>query len=183
MQLVGRLCEACGDSIVKLGDGDGCGACDVVVCSKCLEGTSRCPSCQRAFSETRDEAPRAEPRSDAATDRGRRQVMAVAVSLGGAVVLLASIGAAGGQGFVMHAMAIGLLLVQIFRGRGWARWFLVVLTAASGLSNGLQAVQRFGEDGSYVSLGLALVFLWSAGVLALSKPVARFLRAQRLRNP
>lgn len=40
--------------------GDGCGACDVVLCRTCLAGTGRCPSCQRPFGATRG-APSALP--------------------------------------------------------------------------------------------------------------------------
>lgn len=178
MQIVGRSCESCGSAIEKLGGGDGCGSCDVVVCASCLKGTARCPSCQRPFDETRDAAPRAEQSGDSLAERGRRQASAVAFSVIGALVLLALLS---GQllSFPL-VLAFGLLFFQLFRGRGWARWSLVALTALMGITYGAAALGMMGADAPRLLFGgVGLMFAWSAFVLALSPPLARFLQVRR----
>lgn len=45
-------CDAC-RAVRSAGDGDSCGACRVTICARCLDGTERCPSCQRPFAATR----------------------------------------------------------------------------------------------------------------------------------
>jgi hypothetical protein len=184
VQLVGRLCEACGATVAKLGDGDGCGSCDVVVCEKCLKGTTRCPRCQRPLAETRDEAPRAEARGDAVTERGRRQVTAVAVSLVGAVLLVGLLGSVPFGPMMIQLVVLGLLLMQVFRGRGWARWLLAVVSGVAAVGNAAAAISALSTGSPLpLSLPLALVFAWSTGALVLSPSVSRFIRAARLSNP
>lgn len=155
-----------------------------MVCGACLKGTARCPSCQRPFAETREEAPRAEASRDARLERGRRQLTAVGVSLVGAVVLVAMLGGITFGQMVAQLVVTGLVLLQVFRGRGWARWVLAVLTGIGAIGNGLEAFRALGtEQPLTLSLPLALVFAWSTGVLVLSQPVQRFVRAQKLRHP
>lgn len=179
MQVIGRLCEGCGDAVTKLGDGDGCGSCDVVICGKCLAGTKRCPSCQQPFSETREHAPRVERGSDARLDRGGRQARAIAISVLGAFVLHFLLGRMTASMLLLHGVVFGLLFLQLFRGRAWARWGLVVLTGLNAFSHGAVLL----ESPTFTTGALGLVFVWSAIVLAASEPLARFLREQRLRNP
>ncbi len=180
MQIVGRQCESCGATVQRVGDGDGCGSCDVVVCAKCLQGTARCPSCQRAFDETRDVAARAK---DEGVERGRKQAVAIAVSVLVALVILALLT---GQllAVPLQVFVFGMLFMQLFRGRAWARWALVVLT-------GIVAVSHAGAAFGIVASGqpvllsgaVAISFAWSALILALSPPLARYLRAQRAKSP
>lgn len=165
-----------------MGEGDGCGSCDVVVCAKCLKGTARCPSCQRSFDETRDAAPRAERKGDAVLDRGRRQAVAIAVTLVGAVVLAVILGSPVG-GAVMHLFLVALLLLQLFRGRAWARWILFGVAVLISVSNGYQGLAHLEAFGAVPSLALAAIYAWCAAILAMSKPLDRFVRTQRLKNP
>lgn len=188
MDPVGRSCGACGASIEERTDGEGCGRCEVVLCAACRAGTSRCPGCQGSLGEARaevalPEVPLAEEQHDYDVERGRRQVMAAAVTLGGALMLLAVLGASTGRGVFLQGFAIGLLLLQVFRGRGWARWLLAVMSGLLGLSYGLAGLQDLGSPPSLMSLLVSVILAWTAGVLALSKPVARFLTAARLRHP
>lgn len=182
MQVVGRLCEGCGEAVTKMGAGDGCGSCDVVVCAKCLKGTARCPSCQRPFDETRDAAPRAERKGDATLDRGRRQAVAIAVTLVGAVVLAVILGWSMAMA-ALYLFANALLLLQLFRGRAWARWILFALTVLNAVAYGHFGSTHFEAAGSVPSLALAAIYAWCAAILAMSKPLDRFVRTQRLKNP
>lgn len=182
MQIVGRLCDGCGEAVTKLGGADGCGSCDVVLCAKCTKGTERCPSCQRLFDETRDLPPRLEREADAALERGRRQAIAIAVTIVGAVLVTMALGAPI-TGGLMHLALAGLLLLQLFRGRGWARWILVGIAALTATGNAYQGLTHFGVGRWVPSLALALTYAFCAAVLVLSKPLDRYLRAQRLRHP
>jgi hypothetical protein len=147
--------------------------------------------------EGRDEEPRADRRSEPGVEpkpelvrdpaeetagRGRMQVIAASVTLGGAVALLGVLGANQGGGRFLQAIALGLLLVQLFRGRPWARWVLVAFAGWMAVSYARYGADDLGSSASLVSLGLALAFALSAGVLALSKPVSTFLAAQRVRH-
>lgn len=180
MQIAGRSCESCGATVQQAGDGDGCGSCDVVVCAACLEGAARCPRCQRPFDETRDVPAHAE---DQGVKRGRGQAVAVAFTVLGALVVL---GMLSGQlaGLPIQLLVFGLLLVQLFRGRAWARWGLVILTGIVALAHGAAALGLTASgQPMMLSIAIALVFAWCAFVLALSPPLAGYLRAQRAKSP
>lgn len=165
-----------------MGDGDVCGSCDVLVCARCLKGTARCPSCQRAFAETRNAAPSAERRSDATLDRGRQETLAIGASLAVASVLVAVMTEVSTFRLLIVVAMLGLLVTQLFRGRSWARWLLVIACATYGI--GIVFDQVVITSGSRLAaLGLALVFFVDAFVLTLSASVERYLRAQRLRHP
>jgi hypothetical protein len=165
-----------------MGDGDVCGSCDVLVCARCLKGTARCPSCQRAFAETRGAAPSAERRGDATLDRGRQETLAIGASLAVASVLVAVMSEVSTFRTLIVLAMLGLLVTQLFRGRSWARWLLVIGCAAYSL--GIVFGQVAITSGSrLVALGLAVVFVVDAFVLTLSASVERYLRAQRLRHP
>ncbi|HJL15443.1 MAG TPA: hypothetical protein RMH99_07310 [Sandaracinaceae bacterium LLY-WYZ-13_1] len=145
------------------------------------------------------EAERDEPRGDEGPDeretvdrteepivqRGRLQLVAVAVSLVGSVILVALLGGSPGAALVLQLAVIGLLVFQTWRGKAWARWTLVVLTAIGAGANGWQAIQLVGEGGApwWMNGGLALIFAWSAGILALGRALRRFVEVQRARFP
>jgi hypothetical protein len=121
---------------------------------------------------------------DPIAERGRRQAVAVGVSVIGAVVLLAALGATPLSALMMQLLLFGLLFLQLFRGRGWARWTLVALTGFGALAYGAAAAGAMGpEHPLLLSIGFAVVFGWSALVLALSRHVRRFAEVARRRNP
>lgn len=172
--------------MVAIGRGDGCGTCDVVLCARCLNGTARCPSCQRAFSETRDAAPRAERRGgDARIDTGRQETLAVAASLMLAAPIFMLMGKPTAFGMAVSCSFLALIIVQLVRGRGWARWLLVAVSGAYAVSSAHAAFSAASGRGmpSWVAIALAAVFAVNALVLALRRPVALYLRTQRLRHP
>ena len=166
-----------------MGNGDVCGSCDVLVCARCLKGTARCPSCQRAFAETRSAAPSAERRGDARVDAARQEAIAVAASLAIAsgIIVVTS------QQTVFQMMIalamIGLLLVQLLRGRAWARWILAGVSALYGAGLVLNILDTAAIASPLVSLGLGAVLGVNALVLAFNLRLAQYLRAQRLRHP
>jgi hypothetical protein len=127
-----------------------------------------------------------EPRAseDASAERGRRQAVAVGVSVVGAVLLLGALGATPLGALMMQLLLFGLLFLQLFRGRGWARWTLAALTGFAALAYGAAAAGAMGPDHPrLLSSGFAVVFGWSALVLALSRHVRRFAELARARNP
>lgn len=183
VQAVGRSCEACNEPVVRMGDGDACGSCDVLVCAGCLKGTARCPSCQRPFAETRSAAPSADRRGDARVDAARQEAIAVAASLAIAwgLIVMASQWTVF-QTVVALAM-IGLLLVELLRGRAWARWAVAGASAVYGAGMVLNLLDTPAIASPLVSLGLAAVLGVDALVLAFNLRLAQYLRAQRLRHP
>ncbi len=175
MQPAERTCHACGSIIT--GGAATCTACELFVCASCMESTARCPKCEGQLLRPRGVAD-ATPMA-----RGRRQAIAIAVTLLGSVVVVGLLGGTPVMGVVFQVAVLGLLVAQLFRGRAWARWVLVALVGLGAAANGYQAVAHFGEGPWGLSLALALAFGWCAIVLALSPPLARYLRAQRARTP
>ena len=175
MRTAGRSCDACGERLEVLGDGDGCAPCDVVLCNGCLRETARCPSCQRPFDETRASAP---PGRRAAAALGARQLRAVAVTLLGSIVLVNLLGAAPVCAIVLQLAVVGGLLLWTSRGGVVSRWLLVVLVGIASIAN---AVQAFSAPDLFwiVSASLALLYGWCAFVLALSPSIGAYARAQR----
>lgn len=114
---------------------------------------------------------------DPTVEKGRRLVVAIAVSLIGSIVLLAALGMTGLREVPIQLAVTGLVLFQVFRGRSWARWVLVALT-------GLAAVGTFGQlasSGQFPPVPLALAAVYAACALALtfSPAIARFLEARQ----
>lgn len=181
MEIVGRLCDGCGDTVTEPGSADGCGSCNVVLCDACSQGTTRCPSCQRPFDETRELAPRVERKAVHTLDQGRRQTIAVAVTIVGAAIVTMLLGASIANGLV-HLFVLSLLLLQLFRGRGWARWILVAIAALAAIGNAHQGFAHAGGRGMPAFV-LAGAYGWCAIVLALGRSIDRYLRVQRARHP
>jgi hypothetical protein len=124
------------------------------------------------------------PIEDTSAERGRRQAVAVGVSVIGAVLLLAVLGATPLSALMMQLLLFGLLFLQLFRGRGWARWTLVALTGFGALAYAAAAAGVLGpEHPRLLAIGFAVVFGWSALVLASSRHVRRFIDAERARHP
>lgn len=163
-----------------MGDGDKCGSCDVLLCAGCLKGTARCPNCQRPFAETRNAAPHAA--RDAGLHGGRQEAIAVAASLAIAwgLIVMASQWTMFRTGSALGM--IGLLLVELLRGRAWARWILAGGGALYGAGLVLNLLDIAAIESSLVSVGLGAVLAVNALVLAFSARVARYLAAQRLRH-
>jgi hypothetical protein len=111
-------------------------------------------------------------------------VNAAAVSVIGANVLLFFLGGMPGSGLAMQLVVFGLLFMQLFRGRAWARWIVVALTGLTSTANAAAALGLMGPGHpQLLSAGFAIVFGACALVLALNKRVAHFLRVQRRRHP
>jgi len=185
MQIVGRDCVACGRSVDKVGDADGCGPCDLVVCTDCLDGTSRCPSCHEPFQEARDLGVAVETRAARAhLARGRQQLIAVAVTLIGSIVLIFAMGGSTVGVLTIQLIVVSLLTLQMFCGAPWARFFVVAMTVLFGLGNLYNAVRLFSTEGSSwpINAGLSLLYLWCAFILFFSRPVGSFMRDQRVKN-
>lgn len=184
MQIVGRECVACGRSVLEVGDADGCGPCDLVMCTDCLDGTARCPSCQEPFGEARGMEVVVELKA-ATTQlvRGRQQLIAVAVTLIGSILLVFAMGGSG-AGVVTQMVVVGLLTLQMFRGAPWARWGVVALSVLVGVLNLANALRLLGVEGSSwpINLGLAVLYFWCAFILAFSPSVASFMRDRRVKN-
>ncbi len=173
MQTAGRTCESCSTRLEVLGDGDGCAACDVVLCNACLGGSSRCPSCQRPFDETRGAKPL--PRRDSL---GSRQLRAVAVTLLGSIVLMAVLGAMPVATTLVHFVLVGLLLMWTSRGGTWSRWMLVVLVGLGAASHGMAVAQ--GEGWGRIVSGLMVVlYTGCALALAFSPAINQHIRQSR----
>lgn len=154
----------------------------MVVCAEHAE--ERCPSCRRPLDDVAQPKAGAEPGAEDAFQRGRRQIIAVGVSLVGSVLLVFVLGGVPAATALLQVFVMGLLFLQIFRGRGWARWVLAAYVALAAVGNAYQGVAALRAGGFWhVSLALAVVYAWCALVLALSGSVSRFLRAQRLRDP
>jgi hypothetical protein len=179
VQITYRMCAACDREITRVGDGDGCGACDLVLCRKCLQGTLRCPSCQRALADTRDLP--AAAHVDPVTSGGRKLVIA-------AVVLMIGIWAARlvvvSHPNIVRLLAevfVGIALAyQLFRGRVWARWVIVVSALAGALLLGRLGWQARMD---MPPIALACLLVIAAGMLAVPSSVSRYLKNQRVRHP
>ncbi len=181
MQIIGRPCTACGEAVASEEGARSCRSCDVILCGE-HEGMERCPSCKRPLAER--DVPAAPPEPDAALQRGRRQIVAVGVSLVGSVLLVFVLGGAPAMAAVLQVVLMALLLLQVMRGRAWARWVLVAYVGLAAAGNAYQGVSSLRGDAPWeISLALAAVYAWCALVLALSGSVSRFVRAQRLRDP
>lgn len=117
---------------------------------------------------------------DPEVGKGRRLIHAVAFSLIGSIVLVAVLTRAIGPQLFLQIAVFGLLVFQTLRGRGWARWVLVGLSALAAFGYGAAAAGREGPV--WVLLPLAVVYVACAAVIALSPAVRRFLEAQRARS-
>jgi hypothetical protein len=124
-----------------------------------------------------------QPTADTSAERGRRQAVAVAVTVIGAMVLPATLGATPLGALMMQLVLFGLLFVQLFRGRAWARWIVVALTGLVAVAHAAAAAGFGPEQPRGLSIAFAILFGWSALVLALSRHVARFVRDQRAKHP
>ena len=124
--------------------------------------------------------PRVADEKDPSVERGRRLTQAVGVSLIGSVVLFAVLTGTVGAPLAFQLGLLGLLVYQTLRGRGWARWLLVLLSGYAAFANGAAAVS--GQQPLWLFAVLAAVYVACAGVLALAPPVRRFLEAQRPRS-
>lgn len=166
-----------------MGDGDRCGSCDVLVCGRCLKGTARCPSCQRFFSETRGVAPRAARRGEARLESARQETIAVAASLAVASVIIVVMSHVSVFRSLVAVAMVGLLLLQLVRGRVWARWLVAGLSGLYGLGLVVSTTQPDPGGSRLVLLGLAAVLLVDVLVLAFNGRVGQYLDAQRDRHP
>lgn len=153
--------------------------CDVVVCEGCLAEGGECPRCEGPLAEARDEASTS---ADEGAERGRRQVVASGVSVMGAVVLLGTLNGASLSALLVPLVITGLVLFQVFRGRAWARWAFVLLTALGSVAYAVAALGVGANQPRAIALGLALVFGLSTLTIAFSPHVRRFLKAQRARH-
>lgn len=183
MQIIGRECVSCRAAVVKMGDADGCGACDVVICHGCLGGTERCPSCQRRFDDVRDEGAKAELSAEGALfAQGRQQALAISFSLVGSVALLLLIGVLPARTALVGLGLLALLSYQLLRGSPWARWGLVILVSYHGIFGiGAEAYRGIRTDGEgwWIRAGLFGVYLLCVVALATSRPLAHYMRVVR----
>lgn len=113
---------------------------------------------------------------DRQRERGKMQLVAVAVSLVGSVVLVGALGGSSSSAFLVQLAVTGLLLFQVFRARSWARWVLVGLTALAAIGNAAQAFGTLDAAGNVglLSVGLALIYAWCVAILAFSRPVKAY---------
>lgn len=113
--------------------------------------------------------------------RGRRQTIAVAVSLIGSIAVTVALGLTPIGTALLSLVINGLLLLSLFGGRSWARWALAALTGLGAAANAWMGATSFGVEGApwMLSMGLAGIYSWCAFVLALSRPVGAFLSARR----
>ncbi|MBX3271263.1 MAG: hypothetical protein KF729_13435 [Sandaracinaceae bacterium] len=125
-------------------------------------------------------------RAEGATQvtRGRQQVLAVLVTLGGSIVVVALLGGSPLPAMIVQLVVLALLGYQTMRGVGWARWVLVALTGLAALGNGYAGLESYGADGIgwIVNASLAAIYLWCAAVLVLSEAVVAFQAAARARG-
>lgn len=173
MQTAGRTCGSCDTKLTVMGDGDGCAACDVVLCNTCLDGSQRCPSCQRPFDETRGAAP-VPPRPDSL---GARQLRAVSVTLLGSIVLMALLGALPVATTLVNLVLVSLLLMWTARGGTWSRWVLVVLVGLGAVAHGMAVAQGTGW-GRMVSVAMVVLYAGCGLALAFSPAIQAHIRAQ-----
>jgi len=166
----GSECSACGG---RAGDREG--EDDEPLSAERLRGGERGPGSAGRLARGGGE-PEAPP-----PGRGRQQLVAVTVTLGGSIVLVAALGGSSLAAMVGQLFVIGLLTLQIFRGAPWARWVVVALALLVGAGNAVNAARLFGVDGSSwpINAGLAAVYAWCAFILAFSRPLASFVRQQR----
>ena len=116
--------------------------------------------------------PASEPAGGQAA-RGRQQVLAVLVTLGGSIVVVALLGGSPLPAMIVQLVVLALLGYQTMRGVAWARWVLVALTALAALGNGYAGLGSYGADGIgwIVNASLAAIYVWCAAVLVLSKAI------------
>lgn len=178
MRIIGRECASC-QAATKMGDADGCGACDLVICHDCLGDTARCPSCQRLFYDVRDESPKAELSAEGPRfAQGRQQALAVSFSLVGSVALQLLIGVLPGQAALVGLALLAFLSYQLLRGSPWSRWGLIVLVSYYGVF-GLGAGMTADGGGWPIRAGLLGVYVLCVVVLAVSRPLAHYMRVAR----
>ena len=120
----------------------------------------------------------AKPIGEAA--RGRRHAIAIAACLGGAWAAPLALGALDPRGAAFPLLIFGALLLQLFRGRAWARW---VLTAITGVAAALAVVQTklALDEGAVWSMPMlfSVVYTWAAATLAFSRPLTTYQRFRR----
>ncbi|MEZ4337039.1 MAG: hypothetical protein R3B82_10460 [Sandaracinaceae bacterium] len=125
--------------------------------------------------------PKREDDGDPTLTRGRQQAIAVLVTLGGSIVVVALLGGSPLAGMAVQLIVLALLGMQLFRGVVWAKWVLAAMTGLAALGNGYMGVSSFGGDGSgwIVNAGLAVIYVWCAFMLAMSPAIQAFMSAQR----
>ena len=118
--------------------------------------------------------------------KGRLQLIAVAVTLLGSLGLRVVLGIMPISGAAVWAAPFALLAFQMFRGRTWAKWVTMALSALLGAGCAIVAAELFGggPDSEYWSINaaLAVMYAWVVLVLWLSKPLAGFMHSQRARD-
>ena len=114
-------------------------------------------------------------------DKGRRQAIAILVTLVGSIVIVALLGGSTVPGMLIQLIVIGLLGMQLFRGAGWARWVLVGIAALTVVGNVWAAVQGAQAGGASWAINAALAFIygWCGFFLAMSRSLAAFVVSQR----
>lgn len=115
------------------------------------------------------------------TEKGRRQAIAILVTLVGSIVIVAFLGGSTVPGMLMQLIVVGLLGMQLFRGAGWARWVLVAVAALTVVGNGWAAVQGAQAGGASwaINAALAAIYGWCGFFLAMSRSLAAFVADQR----
>jgi hypothetical protein len=118
---------------------------------------------------------------DPTVARGRQQIVAILVTLGGSIVLVAFLGGSPLAGMLVQLFVLGLLAMQLFRGVPWARWVLCALTGLAALGNAWVGVQSLGADGTgwIVNAALLALYAFSAFMLAMSPAIREFESHQR----
>jgi len=115
------------------------------------------------------------------TERGRRQTIAILVTLVGSIVIVALLGGSTLPAMLIQLIVIGLLGLQLFRGAAWARWVLVAIAALTVVGNGWAAAQGAQAGGASwaINAALAAIYAWCGFFLAVSRSLAAFVTAQR----
>lgn len=125
--------------------------------------------------------PKREDDGDPTRTRGRQQAIAVLVTLGGSILVVALLGGSPIGGMLVQLIVLGLLGMQMFRGVVWARWVLAAMTGLGALGNAYMGVGSFGGDGSgwIVNAGLGIIYAFCAFMLAMSPAIKAFMDGQR----
>lgn len=118
---------------------------------------------------------------DPQVTRGRQQAIAVLVTLGGSIVVVALLGGSPIAGMVVQLVVLGLLGMQLFRGVVWARWVIAAMTGLAAVGNAYMGVGSFGGDGAgwIVNAALGVIYAFCAFMLAMSPAIRAFMDAQR----
>ena len=123
------------------------------------------------------------PSSDPEVVRGRQQVIALIVSLGGSFLLITMVAGVPFLSVFGPLVVVGLLGMQIFRGTVWARWLLAAVTLLFAASNAWAAylAASAGHSSWVLNAALTAIYLWCGFVLGLSRAIGAFQAMQRAR--